>query len=89
MNLIAADLLAPFFTRMLAVYEARLRYEAEPTPANRARRTGAEQAAFDALQPARPHMEADTYTNLIVTIPSVTGSVNPNGIRVFPRRRTA
>ena len=89
MNLIAADLIAPFFTRMLDLAEARLRYENEPTLANRARRTGAEQAAFDALQPARPHIEPETYTNLLVLIPSATGSVNPNGIRVVPRQRTA
>ncbi len=89
MTTTAFDHIIPFNSRMLDLALARMRYDSEPTEANRARRTGAEQSAFDALRVARPHIHPDTFLALLALIPAVTGSVNPNGIRVVPRQRTA
>lgn len=85
----AFEAILPFNSRMLDLAIARQRYDSEPTQANRARRTGAEQTAFDALRVARPHLDPDTFINLLSLIPAVTGSLNPNGLRSVPRPRTA
>ena len=81
-----ADHIANFNQRMASLVRARQQYDSHPSLENRARRTGAEQSAFDALRPLESEIDRDAYLDLLVLVPSVTGSCNPNSIRVRPPR---
>lgn len=57
--------LSPFLRAMFDLAEARLVYQAEPTMANLARRTGRHQAAFDTLLAIEPSIHPDSFRNLL------------------------